>query len=188
MTRFERKAVVIELAILTVTLIITLVIGLGVYYQTSRHFTIQRTSYLIERFNQRELVDDRETTDNWLETKEDPRTLMNRSIDPYSEKPESQKTEAEKLESEKAKKAAEKVKNIRVFCNFFQELGTAVKHDTVDEEYMWDVFGAAVTLYGEQLRQFVEELRVRRHRPELMQEFLLLIDKMKELNKKYGQK
>lgn len=142
---------------------------------------------MIERFNQKELVDAREVTDNWFAIKEDAKALFDRAVDPYSQKPESQKTDAEKLESERARKAEETVKNIRIFCNFFQELGTAEKYGTLEEEYMWDVFGAAVTKYGEELRPFVEELRVRRQRPLLMQEFLLPADKMKELNRKYGQ-
>ena len=188
MARFERNAVVVELAILSLTLIVTIATGLGVYYQTTRHFDIERTTYMTERLNTKELVDAREVTDNWLNTKEDAKSLMARAVDPYSQKPESQKTNEEKLASEKARDAAKIVQNIRVFCNFFQELGTAEKHDTLDEGYMWDVFGAAVTKYGEELKPFIEELRVRRQRPQLMQEFLLLTGKMKELNKKYAQR
>jgi len=188
MTLFERKAVIVELTILSLALVITTITSAGVYYQASRHFAIQRTSYMIERFNEKELVDAREVTDNWLNTKEDAKSLMARAVDPYSQKPESQKTNEEKLASEKARDAAKIVQNIRVFCNFFQELGTAEKHDTLDEGYMWDVFGAAVTKYGEELKPFIEELRVRRQRPQLMQEFLTLTEKMKELNKKYAQR
>jgi hypothetical protein len=188
MTLFERKAVVVELAILALTLIVTTTTGLGIYYQTTRHFDIERTTYMSERLNMKELVDAREVTDDWLDTKEDAKSLMDRAVDPYSQKPESQKTEEEKLASAKAKKAAETVKSIRVFCNFFQELGTAYKHNTLDEGYMWDTFGAGVTKYGEELKPFVEELRVRRHRQQLYQEFSALTDKMKELNKKYAEK
>jgi hypothetical protein len=113
---------------------------------------------------------------------------MDRAVDPYSQKLESQKNEEEKSASVKAREAIEIVKSIRVFCNFFQELGTAEKHHTLDEGYMWDDFGAAVTKYGEELKPFILELRVRRHRPQLMQEFLTLTDKMKELNEKYIEK
>ena len=70
MTQFERKAVIVELTILSLALIITTVTGAGVYYQASRHFAIQRTSYMIERFNEKELVDARDVTDQWLDTKE----------------------------------------------------------------------------------------------------------------------
>ena len=188
MARFERKAVVVELMILSLTLIVTTTVGLGIYYQTTRNFDIERTTYMSERLNTKELVDAREVTDNWLDTKEDAKSLMNRAVDPYSQKLESQKTEEEKTASAKARQAAEIVKSIRVFCNFFQELGTAEKHNTLDESYMWDDFGAAVTKYGEELKPFVEELRIRRHRPQLLQEFLSLTEKMKELNKKYAGK
>jgi hypothetical protein len=188
MTRFERRAVTVELTILILTLIVTTTTGLGIYYQTTRHFDIQRTSYMIERFNTKELVDAREVTDNWLATGESAESLMDRAVDPHSQKPESSKTTKEKLESKKARAAAETVKSIRVFCNFFQELGTAEKHRTLDEGYMWDVFGAAVSKYGEELKPFIEELRVRRQRPQLLQEFLSLTDKMKELNEKYASK
>lgn len=188
MTRFERRAVTVELTILILTLVATTMTGLGVYYQTARHFDIQRTSYMIERFNTKELVDAREVTDNWLATGESAKSLLDRAIDPHSQKPEALKTEKEKFESEKAREAAEIVRSIRVFCNFFQELGTAEKHRTLDEAYMWDVFGAIVTKYGEELKPYVEEVRARRQRPQLFQEFLTLADKMKELNKKYAPK
>lgn len=188
MTRFERKAVAVEMTILILTLVVTTTAGLGVYYQTTRHFNIQRTSYMIERFNMKELVDAREVTDNWLATGESAKSLMDRAVDPHSQKPESSKTDEEKLESEKAREAAVTVKSIRVFCNFFQELGTAEKHRTLDEGYMWDVFGAIATKYGKELRPYVDEVRVRRQRPQLFQEFLSLTDKIKELNKKYASK
>lgn len=188
MTWFERKAVVVELAILSLTLIVTTTLGLGIYYQTTRHFALQRTTYMGELLNAKELVDAREVTDKWLDMKEDAKALMDRAIDPYSQKLESLKTEDEKSVSERAREATATVKSIRVFCNFFQQLGTAEKHDTLDEGYMWDSFGALVTKYGEELKPFVEELRIRRHRPQLMQEFLYLSDKMKELNKKYTEK
>lgn len=186
MTLFERKAITAELTILILTLIVTTATGLGVYYQATRHFAIQRTSYMIERFNTKELVDAREVTDDWLDKKEDVRSLMDRAVDPHSQKPEKQKTDAEKLESAHAKEAADTVKSIRVFCNFFQELGTAEKHRTLDEGYMWDVFGSMVTKYGGELKPYVEEVRVRRQRPQLFQEFLSLTAKMNELNKKHA--
>ena len=185
MTRFERKAVVLELTILALTLIITTTVGLGLYYQATRHFNLQRTSSMMERFNSKELVDVREVTDNWLVKGESAKALMDRAVDPYSHKSESEKTEEEKSVSAKAEDAAETVKNLRVFCNFFQELGTAYKRGTLDEGYMWDLFRALVTKYGEELKPYVEELRVRRKRQQLYQEFLLLADKMKKLNEKY---
>jgi hypothetical protein len=186
MTRFERRAVIVELAILILTLIVTTTTGVGVYYQTTRHFNIQRTTYLIERFDTQELVDAREVTDDWLAKGESPKSLMDSAVDPHSREPEASKTEKEKLESKKAAEAAATVNSIRVFCNFFQELGTAEKHHTLDEGYMWDVFGAAVTKYGEELKPFIEEMRVRRQRPQLYQEFLSLTERMKKLNEKYA--
>jgi hypothetical protein len=188
MTRFERKAVTVELAILILTFIVTAATGLGFYHQATRHFAIQRTSYMIERFNTKELVDAREATDSWLDKKEDVKSLMDHAVDPHSQKPESQKTHTEKVESAKAKEATETVKSIRVFCNFFQELGTAEKHGTLDEGYMWDVFGGIVKKYGEELKPFVEELRVRKQRPQIMQEFSSLTEKMKALDEKYAGK
>src|ERR1700754_2400759 len=136
MTQFERKAVIVELTILAITLSVTSLTGLGVYIQASNHFAFQRTSYMIERFNQQQLVDDREATDRWLKTKEEAKSLFDR---------------AEQRDPEKAKEALQTIKAIRVFCNFFQELGTAEKHGTLNQEYLWDVFGAAVTKYGEEL-------------------------------------
>ncbi len=176
---------IVEVTILILTLIVTTTTGLGIYYQATRHFDIQRTSYMIERFNTKELVDARDVTDKWLDKKEDVKSLMDRAVDPYSKNPEPQKTGEGKLESAEAEEAATIVKSIRVFCNFFQELGTAEKHGTLDEGYMWDVFGGIVNKYGEELKPFVEELRVRKQRPQIMQEFSSLTNKMKELDKKY---
>lgn len=120
MTRFERKSVIVELAILSLTLVVTIATGLGVYYQATRHFDIERTTYMTERLNTKELVDAREVTDKWLDTKEDVKSLMDRAFDPYSQKSESQKTGQEKLESAQASEAAATVKSIRIFCNFFK--------------------------------------------------------------------
>jgi hypothetical protein len=185
MMRFERRAVVLELTILALTLIVTTTGSLGVYYQATRHFNIQRTSSMMERFNSKELVDIRDVADAWLAKGESAHDLMERAVDPYSHKPDSEKTEEEKAVSAKAREAADVVINVRVFCNFFQELGTAYKRGTLDEAYMWDLFGGIVTKYGEELRPFVEELRIRRQRPQLYQEFLSLTERMKELNEKY---
>src|SRR5947208_2787442 len=114
MTRFERKAVVLELTILSLTLIVTTTGGLGVYYQATRHFNIQRTSSMMERFNSKELVEAREVTDKWLSTGESAQGLMNRAVDPYSHKPESAKTNEERSASAEAKEAAEVLTNVRV--------------------------------------------------------------------------
>jgi hypothetical protein len=185
MTTFERKAVVLELAILAVTLIITSILGFAVFRQTTNHFAIQRTTYMIERFNQKELVDARDITDTWLRKKENAKALLDRAAYLDGQEVDSQKAATEKSALVTPREEARQtVQNIRVFCNFFQELGTAVKHDTLDE----DVFGAVVKKYGEELRPFVEELRVRLQRPQLMQEFVSLVDKMKELDQKYGSK
>lgn len=112
---------------------------------------------------------------------------MDRAAFPDGQEVESQTAATEKSALVTSRDdARQSFQNIRGVCNFFQELGTAIKHDTLDEEYMWDVFGAIVKKYGEELRPFVEELRVRLQRPQLMQEFLSLVDTMKELDKKYG--
>ncbi len=70
MTRFERKTTIVELTILAVTLIVTVSLGSGVFYQTRNYFIIQRTTSMIERFNQKELVDSRDRTEEWLRMKE----------------------------------------------------------------------------------------------------------------------
>lgn len=177
MTRFERKAVferkvvIMELAILSATLIVTSLTGLGVYIQASKHFALQRTSYMIERFNEHQLVENRYVTDKWLDTNDAPKALFDRA--------------EQGADPEKAKEASETIKRILVFCNFFQELGTAEKRHTLDEGYMWDVFGGIIRKYGEELRPFVEELRARRQRQTLLQEFTALTEKMRKLDEKY---
>lgn len=200
MIAFERKSMIVELAILALTLVITSVTGYFIYYQTSRHFALQRTSDMIERFNRDELVRVRKVTDEWLRTKECTESLENCSkvlVDSwYIKNHELQEAEAENEESEKPSKKEtiksikppkpeEIFEDVRLYCNFFQELGTAVTNDTLDEKYMWDVFGYNVKRYGEKLKPFIEEVRKQEKRETLFKEVFYLIDKMKKLDEKY---
>jgi hypothetical protein len=185
-TQFERKAVLLELAILALTLVVTVSLSFGIFYQTRNHFIIQRTTYMIERFNQKELVEARHRTEEWLLTKEEPKALLNRAYKPEGQDSDSGKTSAEQAKSEEARKDGnETVVNIVLVCNFFQELGTAMNHESLDEKYLWDVFGALVIDYGQKLRPFIVEFRIKKQRETLLQDFLLLVAKMKELDKKY---
>ena len=162
-----------ELIILGLTLAVTLVTALAVYHQTSKYFTSERTSYYIERFNRTEIVEARDVTDRWLETKESPKELYDRAKDRTS------------LEG---KEAGITLRNIRVFTNFFQEIGAAMKHETLDDEYLWDVFGGIVRRYGLELKPFVDETRIQLKRPAAYRDFTELVGKMEQLEKKYGSK
>ncbi len=116
----------------------------------------------------------------------DPKALLVRAYPPEDQKPDLQKTENEKSQSERERReATETVRNIVLVCNFFQELGTAMNHETLDEKYLWDVFGALVIDYGVKLRPFVSAYRIKKDRNTLLQDVLSLVDKMKDLDNKY---
>ena len=162
-----------ELVIPAITLVITFMAALAVYYQTQKYFTAERTSYYIERFNSTELVEAREVVDNWLSTGESPRDLYTRIKD---------------RATESGKNGLFVYRNIRTFVNFFQELGVAMKHETLNEEYLWDVFGGLVLRYGNLLKPYIEETRIQLNRPKVLQEFTKLVELMESLDKKYSTK
>jgi hypothetical protein len=200
--RSEWFSRLVELSLLCMTLTTTAVfnyfilremrhqseINAEVLDQTRQHFAIQRTSAAIERFNSDQLLQARHLVDAWLGTGESPGALMDRAVDPTAAKTDSEKTPAERLASERAAKADEALQAIRVFANFFQELGTAFKHDTLHEQYAWDVFGSLVIRYEGELRPFVMEMRRRRNRPKMYQEFMTLAETMRRLDQKYTSK
>jgi len=63
---------------------------------------------------------------------------------------------------ENGESAKQAVKAIRTFAKFFQELGTAMKHGTLEAAYAWDLFGSAVHHYMRGLRAFIDETRDQR--------------------------
>lgn len=198
--RSEWLSRLVELTILCLTLVITALFNLfifqemhrqtalnrAMYNQTREHFAIQRTSSAIERFNSDQLLRARRVVDHWVATAEPPGDLLDRAAHPHPGKAASELTPEQRLAVERAEHADEVATNLRLFANFFQELGTAMKHDTLHERYAWDVFGALVVRYEADLRPYVEEIRRRRGRPQLYEDFSALADRMRALDRKYA--
>lgn len=107
-----------ELTVLALTFIATLMIGGAVYRQTSRHFALQRSTDFMLRYNGDQLVDARYSVDAWLASGESADALDRRAI----------------LSGEDGDNAKQTIKSVRTFANFFQELGTAMKHRTLRDE------------------------------------------------------
>lgn len=162
-SRSEAVIRMIELGVVCATFLVTLVAAIAVYRQTTRHFALERSTHFIERFNGPELVTARETVDSWLKSGEEAGKLFKRA--------EGQAPEGE---------ARVAVRDLRTFTNFFQELGTAMKHGTLDEEYVWDVFGGLVVRYGDELQPFVREHRRHTGRMTLYSDFDWLIERIRE--------
>jgi hypothetical protein len=152
---------------------------------TARHFQWQRAAAYIERLNSDQLIRARATFDNWRRTGETLDELIARSADRSRGKADAEKTATEKLESERAAIAARIEQDLRVFVNFFQELAVAMKHGTLDELYTYDNFGAVVTRYGEEMKPYIQQVRVTRKRPSLYEDIFTLAARMRELDRKY---
>ena len=164
--RIERRLQITDLVVLGLTLAVTLMAAVAVYQQTAHHFASERISYFTERFNRSEFVDVRATVDAWLETGESAESLFHR-------------------EGAKDPEAIRTIKNMRAFANFFQELAAAMKHETLDKEYMWDVFGFLTQHYGEKLQPFIDQMRATRKRSTLYAEFYELVRTMKSIERKH---
>ena len=165
----NRRHHIAELAVLGLTLAVTLFASAYVYRQTQRHFEVERTTYFIERFNRSELVKTRRAVDLWLDSGESAETLFQRS-------------------AAKDAAALETIETLRVFANFFQELAAAMRHESLDDEYLWDVFGFIASDYGRKLQPFIHEIRRAKGREKLYQDFDDLIQIMVELETKYSDK
>ncbi len=146
---------------------IVVLIATGGYvgYQAQRHFSLTRSQHYIERFNSGEMRDLRARVDAWI--------AGGRSI-------ENLFAEGTTLDdaSQQDREA------LRLFSNFFQELGTAYKYRTVNRAYVWDVFGALILKYGEELAPFICESRVRANRVGLYIDFEYLAEDIQKMDAK----
>jgi hypothetical protein len=153
---------------------------------TARHFQWQRSAAYIERLNSDQIVRARATFDNWRRTGETLDSLITRSTDRSLGKADAEKTAPERIESERAMIAARIEQDLRVFVNFFQELAVAMKYGTLDELYTYDNFGAVVTRYGEEMKPYIQEVRVIRKRPLLYEDIFTLAARMREIDRKFA--
>ncbi len=152
---------------------------------TARHFQWQRAAGYVERFNSDQIVRARATFDNWRTTGETLKSLIARSADRSQGKADAEKTASEKIDSERAAAAAHIDQDLRVFVNFLEELAIAMKYGTLDELYAYDSFGAVVIRYGEEMKPYIEEIRVIRNRPSLYEDIFTLAARMRALDRKY---
>jgi len=168
----------IELLLLALTLLATVVISALTLRQTTKHFEIERTSSFVARFNSQEMVALREEVDRWLGSNELPSHLYDRSdgkpLDTSIPPPNSD------LSQEKALKT---VSQLRTMANFFQEFGTAIKIDSLNERYAHELLGAVCIRYATSLEPFIMETRKRRQHQLAYQEVFSLKSRMESLDK-----
>ena len=142
--------------------VITLGAAAFVARQTFRHFSLQRASHFIERFNSERMNNLRHNVSHFCASNPDWSELMARFT-----------------RSELDEATARKVGDVVVLANFFQELATALNHRSIDKAYTWDVFGFLVPYHWEMLKPFIDGIRVARGRPTLYSDFEVLVGKMK---------
>ena len=157
----------VEVLVLSATLLATVLISWYTARQTRRHFRLERTQSFISRFNSPEMIETRQVVDDWLAGSENYNDLLNR----YN-----------KREHEAVKIAD----SILTIANLFQELGVAFGHGAVDEHYTWDVFGGLVRKYWDSMEPFVQERRKQRERPTLLTDFEKLAREMRAYDEHRG--
>lgn len=157
-----------EVILLAATLLATVGVGAYVAWQTARHFQLQHAKEFIARFNSEDMVSIRRRVDTYLTSNRSAAELIAaEEADPYGE-------------------AAREIDAIRTFVNFFQELGVAYKHRTVHGVYTWDLFGALIQKYWKLLHPFVVEVRQRRNRMTVFQDFEALAATMRKQDQRRG--
>jgi hypothetical protein len=166
-----------ELLLLALTLLATVVISALTLRQTMKHFEIERTSAFVARFNSREMVELREDCDRWLETGESPAKLYDDSLAIAAG------TAIEELDpKDPAARAFRMVSKLRTMANYFQEFGTALKIDSLDEHYAHELLGAVCIRYATSLKPFILESRIRKQRPQVYEEVFSLKARMELLD------
>lgn len=166
----------IELLLLALTLLATVVISALTLRQTTKHFETERTSAFVARFNSAEMVKLREEADRWLDTGESPAQLYDRSLG----KPADPANPNAALPTQDA---LDTVAKLRTMTNYFQEFGTALKADSLNERYAHELLGAVCVRYATSLRPFILETRNRRvNQPKAYEEVFLLKSRMESLD------
>ncbi len=157
----------IEIILLGLTAIITLFAALYVGRQTHHHFKLQRSTHFIERFNSGELHQMRIRVDEFIRQQPNWETHL-RGMREGTLSPEQRSL----------------LYDVRVFANFFQELSTALQHDTLSKAYIWDVFGGLVKRYWKELQPYIEVTRKLDQRPTLFCDFEALANEMEKIDAK----
>jgi hypothetical protein len=154
-----------EMLLLVLSLLATVIISALTLRQATKHFQMERTSQFVARFNSEALVALREDVDRWLETKESPSHLYDRSLDSLDAR----------------KDALALVAKLRTLTNFFQEFGSALKFGSLDERYAHELLGGVCIRYATALEPFIVETRKRRNRPQVYDEVFWLRARMQKL-------
>jgi hypothetical protein len=146
---------------------IVVLVATGGYvgYQAQRHFSLTRAQHYIERFNSGEMRELRSRVNSWIDRGRPLETIY------PAEAP---------LDDE----AQRDLEALRLFSSFFQELGTAYKHGTVNRAYIWDVFGRLILTYGKELAPFVCESRIQVNRSVLYIDFEYLAEDIQKMDAK----
>ncbi len=157
----------IEVTLIGITAVVTVVAAVYVGRQANRHFLMQRSTSFIERFNTGDLRRIRPRVDQLLASPTDW---------------EGEVSLLQKGELDEERRLL--FYDLIVFTNFFQELATAFKHKTIEEDYTWDVFGALVRNYWIRLQPFVVAMRTVNERPLLYEGFEQLAGRMETIDDK----
>lgn len=155
------------LMILLQSMEVVVLIATGSYvaYQTHRHFSLARSGYYIERFNSGEMREFRKRVDAWVERGQPCENVFRNAASSDDE-------------------TFRDIEALRLFANFFQELGTAYKHRTINRRYIWDVFGSLVLRYAEILAPYVCDMRDHRQRQTLYIDFELMVESIQRMDAK----
>ncbi|MEM8781848.1 MAG: gamma-glutamylcyclotransferase family protein [Planctomycetota bacterium] len=155
----------LEVILLGLTLLATVLVGGFVAWQTHRHFALQRSQEFIQRLNSPEFAAVRRRAERWVCGGELPCALLDRVA---IEEAEGREGEATQIRSD-----------LRLLTNFYQELGTAMRHQTLDRRYAWGVFGGLIKRHWLDLRAYVFYARYDSERETLLEDFEWLAAQMR---------
>ncbi len=146
------------------------------------HYQLETAVAFSQRLDSDQMVRARHVVDNFVASHLSVKQLLDDAMDPEANLADMALSDQQKLRRAHAQKSDEIAREFRIFANFFQQLGTALKHDTVPVDYAWDVFGALAQRYRKDLKGYIEEMRIRRERPTLYQEFDLFVNRMAKMD------
>ena len=147
--------VVIVHSVVGAAQLLALVIG---YRLAVKQFRMARASAFLERFHSGEMTRARTSVDRWLAAEDLSERL--------------------KLINEAENVAL--LNDVRMFANFFQELGVAWNRKLVDREYARNCFDFLAVYYWTALSGWIADYRHRRD-PTLYRRFEELYDEMKKI-------
>ena len=106
------------------------------YLLALRQFRMAKASTYLERFMSKEMIDAREIVDDMCRMEVD-----------------------EMVSALRTKEKADELSEIRMFANFFQELGIAYRRGLIDHSYTEEIFDFLVKTYWKKLYAWVQAYR-----------------------------